>query len=361
MASVGDVEKLTPRQREILRLIVNGFDAKMAARELGISVHTVNEHLSEARRHLGVSSSREAARILRQAESTPPNNVGPEMFGVVQRAGRRFRLLPLSRSRRLPYAGVSLVVLIIAAAFALSIAHGGLGSKRPNASPAPASNGRSASEQNPSPYQSRDIPIGSFDRLRVSGPFKVGVLISSEAARVHVMGPPSLLADTITTVEGDTLTIRFREGANWSWNPGSGVNVFVSAPNLEAVNVEGAAEVEIGGVRGDMLSAETNGSGSISIRQLNVQRVQLATGGSGGITVEGRAREATYVVSGSGSIDAKRLRAENASIAIGGAGSAYADVSNAANISINGSGRAEVVGGATCIKQPTNSPRVDCR
>jgi hypothetical protein len=67
------------------------------------------------------------------------------------------------------------------------------------------------------------------------------------------------------------------------------------------------------------------------------------------------------VVGGSGSIDAKRLRVERASIAIGGAGSAYADVSNAANISVNGSGRVEVVGGATCIKQPANSRQVDCR
>lgn len=358
MVSVGDVEKLTPRQKEILRLILNGLDAKLAARELGISVHTVNEHLSEARRHLGVSSSREAARILRQAESTPPNNMGPNALGVVHPAGRRFWLRQLSPNRRLAYAGVSLLVLIAAAAIILSIAHGSLASKRPNSI---VSTGPVAAEQNPSPYQSRDVPVGRFDRLRVSGPFKVGVLVSGEPAQVHLMGPRALLADTIATVEGDILTIRFREGATWSWNPGSGVNVFVTAPNLDAVNVEGAAEVEISGARGDMLSAETAGSGTITVRELDVGRVQLATSGSGGITVEGRAREGTYVVGGPGSIDAKRLRVENASIAIGGAGSAYADVSDAANISVNGSGRVEVVGGATCIKQPTNSPRVDCR
>ena len=46
----GDIVKLTPRQKEILRLLSNGFDAKSAGRELDISVHTVNEHLREARR-----------------------------------------------------------------------------------------------------------------------------------------------------------------------------------------------------------------------------------------------------------------------------------------------------------------------
>jgi len=287
--------------------------------------------------------------------------MGPDRFGVVREAGRRFWLRQLGPNRRLAYAGVSLLVIIAAAAITLSIANGSLASKHPITPPTVVSNGPGAAEKNPSPYQSRDVPVGRFDRLRVSGPFMVGVLVSSEAARVHLMGPPALLADTITTVEGDTLTIRFREGATWSWNPGSGVNVFVIAPNLDAVTVEGAAEVEISGVRGDMLSAETEGSGTIAARELDVERVQLATGGSGGITVEGRAREGTYVVGGAGSIDAKRLRVENASIAIGGAGSAYADVSHAANVSVNGSGRVEIVGGATCIKQPINSPRIDCR
>jgi len=360
MVSVRDVQKLTPRQKEILRLILNGFDAKSAAQELGISVHTVNEHLTEARRHLGVSSSRQAARILRQAEATPPKNVGPNRLGVVHPVSRRLWLRQLSPNWRLAYAGVALMI-IIAAAISLSIASGSFASKQSNTPQSAISTRPGAAEQNPSPYPSRDVTVGRFDRLRVSGPFKVGVLVRGEPGEVHLQGPPALLTDTITTVEGDTLTIRFREGATWSWNPGSGVNVFVSAPTLSSVKVEGAAEVEIGGVRGDMFSADTDGSGTILLRGVDVGRVQLATGGSGGITVEGRARDGTYVVGGSGSIDAKRLRVERASIAIGGAGSAYADVSNTANISVNGSGRVEVVGGATCIKQPANSRQVDCR
>jgi DNA-binding CsgD family transcriptional regulator len=362
MVSVGHVQKLTPRQKEILRLILNGFNAKSAARELGISVHTVNEHLTEARRHLGVSSSREAARILRQAESTPPNNAGPDKLGVVHPVSRRLWLHQLRPNRRLAHAGGALLILIAAAAISLSLASGSFTSKHPNAPRAGISTGPGAAEQNPSPYQSRDLPVGRFDRLRVSGPFRVGVLVSGDPGQVHLQGPPALLADTIPSLEGDTLTIRFREGASWSWNPGSGVNVFVSAPpTLSSVKVEGAAEVEISGVRGDMFSAETYGSGTILVRGVDVGRVQLSTGGSGGITVEGRAHQGTYVVGGSGSIDAKRLRVEIASIAIGGAGSAYADVSKAANISVNGSGRVEVVGGATCIRQPTNSRQIDCR
>lgn len=252
------------------------------------------------------------------------------------------------------------MVLVAAAAIALSIAHQGPVSRPANALSKSAATGRGAADQ-PDPYQHREFTIGAFDRVKVSGPFKVAVIVGDEPAKVHLVGPPALLADTIAVVEGDTLQIRFREGATWSWNPGSGVNVVVFAPNLRATSADLAASVEIGGLQGDMFSASTDGSGSIVVRQLDVGHVQIATGGSGGVTVEGKARDASYVIGGSGSIDAKRLRVEHASIALGGSGSIYADVSKTASVSVSGSGRVEIVGGASCTKQPTNSPQIDCR
>ena len=55
---------LTEKEKQTLRLIVRGHDAKSVARSLGLSVHTINERLRDARRKMAVSSSREAARLL---------------------------------------------------------------------------------------------------------------------------------------------------------------------------------------------------------------------------------------------------------------------------------------------------------
>jgi DNA-binding CsgD family transcriptional regulator len=357
----GDVRKLTPRQKQLLRLVLDGYDAKSAARELGISVHTVNEHLTQARRHLGVSSSREAARILQLEEAAPPRSLGRNEMGVAKATSVASSLQRPGRELRLVFAGVALVSLTIAVAIALSVMGVGPLTKRSDAVRPVTSARTSTAEANPSPYQFRSYMIRKFDQLRVSGPFKVGVLASANSSAVEVQGPPQLLADTIVQVEGSILTIRFREGAPWSWNPGSGMNVVVSTPALSAAKVEGAAQVDIIGVRGNEFRAQTDGSGSIDIRQIDVDRVQLTTAGAGGINVEGRARMGTYMVGSSGSIDAKRLKVKNASIAVGGAGSAFADVSDAANVSVNGSGRIEVVGGATCTSQPSNSRQIDCR
>lgn len=62
------VDALSEKEKQTLRLIVRGHDAKSTARTLGLSVHTINERLREARRKMSVSSSREAARLLLEAE-----------------------------------------------------------------------------------------------------------------------------------------------------------------------------------------------------------------------------------------------------------------------------------------------------
>jgi hypothetical protein len=218
-----------------------------------------------------------------------------------------------------------------------------------------------AKDVQPNAYQSRDVPVGAFQRLEVSGPFKVGVVVQDGPAHVSLTGPSALLADTIAKVDGDTLSIRFREGAAWSWNPGSGVNIVVSAPSLVSARVRGAAEVEVSQAHGETFSASTEGSGSIALRGFQARQVKFATGGSGGITAEGKAADASYAVSGSGSIDAKRLRVTRASIAVGGSGSVSADVSRTADVSVVGSGRVEVVGVATCIWKRATGPQVECR
>lgn len=74
-----DVQDLTEREKQTLRLIVRGHDAKSAARHLGLSVHTVNERLRDARRKLQVSSSREAARLLLDSED--PQNAADKLLG----------------------------------------------------------------------------------------------------------------------------------------------------------------------------------------------------------------------------------------------------------------------------------------
>ncbi len=76
-----NIDALTEKEKQTLRLIVRGHDAKSIARELDLSVHTINERLRDVRRKMEVSSSREAARALFQEEGADPDFLVPKQIG----------------------------------------------------------------------------------------------------------------------------------------------------------------------------------------------------------------------------------------------------------------------------------------
>ena len=57
-----DLDQLTPREREVLRLIARGYAYKEVARDLGISAKTVESHVSSVLRKLQLSSRHQLAR-----------------------------------------------------------------------------------------------------------------------------------------------------------------------------------------------------------------------------------------------------------------------------------------------------------
>lgn len=83
------LRSLTEREKQTLRLIVRGHDAKSIARTLDLSVHTINERLRAARQKLAVPSSREAARMLfaAEGEGAAPKSFGSDEIGDVRDGG----------------------------------------------------------------------------------------------------------------------------------------------------------------------------------------------------------------------------------------------------------------------------------
>ncbi len=118
-------QALTEKEKQTLRLMVRGHDAKSMARHLGLSVHTVNERLRDARRKLEVSSSREAARLVLETEGDRPKNLADTQFGealadgdVAPRSDRR-------RAQRTVSAIAGGVIMsVVVGLFALSLLSG---------------------------------------------------------------------------------------------------------------------------------------------------------------------------------------------------------------------------------------------
>lgn len=75
------IEALSEKEREALRLLLAGYDAKSSAKKLGVSHHAIHDRLRRAREKLGTTGSRQAALLLSEAERSTPNPIVHETFG----------------------------------------------------------------------------------------------------------------------------------------------------------------------------------------------------------------------------------------------------------------------------------------
>lgn len=126
-------DRLSDKEKEVLRLFGRGHDAKSTANTLGLSVHTINERLRAARRKLDVTSSRQAARWLFEVEgegrvpgspnapgAQPPQKSGSEFFGDAPKASSPDPASRAAMSRRVVFwIGGIFVMLTLALAAAL--------------------------------------------------------------------------------------------------------------------------------------------------------------------------------------------------------------------------------------------------
>lgn len=139
---------LTQREKQALRLLLAGHDAKSMARHLNLSVHTVNERLRDARRKLAVSSSKEAARILREAEGPIPENVGDKEMGGANLGPPSHKSVeprdPFAAIPRHPWAVGGLAMFLFSLAVAASL--GASESTHSSARSEPSAVGSSAQE-----------------------------------------------------------------------------------------------------------------------------------------------------------------------------------------------------------------------
>lgn len=76
------LDRLSEKERALLRLLAQGHTAKTIANSQGFSVNVVNERLRSARRKTQASSSRELARLVAALDGNTPQESGNKFFGL---------------------------------------------------------------------------------------------------------------------------------------------------------------------------------------------------------------------------------------------------------------------------------------
>ena len=204
---------------------------------------------------------------------------------------------------------------------------------------------------------SRTVSVGSFDRVRVEGPFEVRVTIGSPRATITRKGGAD---DVAVRVDGTMLSVRKgtggwgeQRGGNSSGGGSGGggagpIVVTLSTPGLTSASVAAGGRLTIAKMRGMRVEVTVSGNGSLSLAAADTDQLNATVIGGGQMILAGRAARARLVTSGPGAIDASGLVVDDLTVHLDGVGETKAAARYTAQGTNSGLGSVTVTGNAKC-------------
>ena len=174
--------------------------------------------------------------------------------------------------------------------------------------------------------QSETRDIRGFKSVDVSGVFQVEI-VAQKAFGVTVEADENLLQYIKTEVDGGVLEISTSKGIK----SGNGLKVFISAPDIEKLEVSGAAKVSVSDLRNPILQLESSGA----------SKVELA----------GETDKLVIDVSGASSVEAENLKTRAATVDASGASKISVFATQSLRADASGASRIRYAGGAADIEK----------
>lgn len=189
----------------------------------------------------------------------------------------------------------------------------------------------------------RRFETGTFERIALESSDSVNV-IQGDRFSITADGDPGAVAALVVERRDDVLHIDRVAGRSSD----KGAMITVRMPRLAGASIHGSGAIRVGSMISPSFSGAVAGSGDLSLNDAQFEQAYFSISGSGEITAAGRAQRVNVNVGGSGRIDTHKLIVRDTIIAVHGSGDAYVTASHAATVSVGGTGRVKVVGGAQC-------------
>lgn len=168
--------------------------------------------------------------------------------------------------------------------------------------------------------------VSGFTKIETGGAINIEVSAQKDF-NVQVEADDNLLANIKTEVSGKTLKIYSEDRIS----PKTSVNVVISMPALESVDISGASSGVIKNVKADSLELKASGASNIKI--------------------DGEAKDLEADASGASSIDAESLRVQNADVEASGASKATVTATDELKVEASGASKISYAGEPKNIKQ----------
>jgi hypothetical protein len=189
---------------------------------------------------------------------------------------------------------------------------------------------------------SEERELSGFDAVESASSFDVKVERGDTFA-VHVHVDSNIAPLLRTRVAGGTLIIGSDEQVT---DLVPGPHVTVTMPHLTKATLSGSGLFTAAGFQeNDPVALDLSGSGNLDF-QGSAPTVEASLDGSGEINLAGSSDQVSLALDGSGSIDARALPARFGSVGLAGSGQVLATVAERVDVSLSGSGKIDLFGGA---------------
>ncbi|MBR6346421.1 MAG: DUF2807 domain-containing protein [Bacteroidales bacterium] len=178
------------------------------------------------------------------------------------------------------------------------------------------------------PVETRSYDLEGFDRMVINGHFDIDYT-QSENWQVSLTTQENIFEYMNFSVEGGKLILSVKDSVKVNADK---FDVKISAPLLSYVEVNGAADIEIGnglssagpvgfkvngacdididGLKCSACNVKINGAGDFNASGIDADELKLEINGAADAVLSGKVRKAYFEVNGAGEINARGLEAE---------------------------------------------------
>ncbi len=179
--------------------------------------------------------------------------------------------------------------------------------------------------------ETRDLK--PFSRIELDGSIDLHITLGEDQS-VVVEGDDNLLDNVYTEV---TSRGELKVGVEEPYRSRRGLLVEITLPGLERVEIDGSGDVTVLELDQEQFEVRISGSGDADIEG-RATSIEVYVAGSGDVDLRGDADEVFVKVRGSGDVDARRLTSKEATVTIQGSGDVKVHATEYFDGTVNGSG-----------------------
>lgn len=183
--------------------------------------------------------------------------------------------------------------------------------------------------------------LENFNSVSVSSGIDL-YLQPSNKNEASVVSSKDVLNDVEVTIKGSQVVIRFKNGFHWSFKKNSGVKVYLSYKQLNAISASGGSDVYMNNnetLKSNRLQISGSGGADFKLK-VEVGELSCDTSGGSDLYLSGSATNASFSSSGGSDVKAKDLIVKECTVQA--SGGSDASITATESLTVQASGASDV-------------------